>query len=264
MWRRAAAAQESAPPHVTSAPEIVESKEFGAVKSVKAEFAVPSVLSGSFFLKDDVRYKFDLGGGATMDMGVYALSAVRYFSSSEPEEILSASAVGHPLDAKRIDRSMHAVYRMSGDVSAETYVDFSMPGRGPFGVFPRFFKTTAFIELEGGKIELNNFPIPHLWHTITIRPTSGPMKTEKVYKFESLGEDWWTTYRYQLEAFVAKVRGGQPQTWPSASEPLLQMTSVEKIYDKVRPLCSYASFRFSYGHSHAGMPNRPPSSYRTA
>lgn len=48
---------------------IIDSGELGKVKSVTGEFAVPSLLSPLFFLKDDIRYIYNLGGGATMDMG---------------------------------------------------------------------------------------------------------------------------------------------------------------------------------------------------
>ena len=48
---------------------IIDSGELGNVKSIVAEFAVPSILSSLFFLKDDIRFRYDLGGGCTMDMG---------------------------------------------------------------------------------------------------------------------------------------------------------------------------------------------------
>ena len=49
--------------------EIVESGELGRVKSAKAGFAIPTVMSPFFFLKDDIRFNYDLGGGCSMDMG---------------------------------------------------------------------------------------------------------------------------------------------------------------------------------------------------
>ena len=47
----------------------MDSGELGKIKSFKAEMAVPSILQGLFFLKDDVRFQYDLGGGCFMDMG---------------------------------------------------------------------------------------------------------------------------------------------------------------------------------------------------
>lgn len=47
----------------------MKSGEFGKIKSIKSEFAIPSILSGLFFLQDDIRYDYNLGGGATIDLG---------------------------------------------------------------------------------------------------------------------------------------------------------------------------------------------------
>ena len=40
-------------------------------------------------------------------------------------------------------------------------------------------------------------------------------------------------YRYQLEAFVDKVRGRAPHTWTSGEDSLAQMRAVEMVYEKV-------------------------------
>jgi hypothetical protein len=40
-------------------------------------------------------------------------------------------------------------------------------------------------------------------------------------------------YRYQLEAFVHKVKGREPQAWITAEESIVQMEWIEKIYTKV-------------------------------
>ena len=55
-------------PAVQRVKEIVDSGELGKIKSMHSELAVP-YLRGSIILKDDVRYDYGLGGGATMDMG---------------------------------------------------------------------------------------------------------------------------------------------------------------------------------------------------
>ncbi len=49
--------------------ELVASGELGKVKSVQASLVLPYWVSRFLFLKDDVRFQYDLGGGATMDMG---------------------------------------------------------------------------------------------------------------------------------------------------------------------------------------------------
>jgi hypothetical protein len=79
-----------------------------------------------------------------------------------------------------------------------------------------------------------NFVMPVIYHSITVRPDGGAPRTEKAYTFESgKGEEWWSTYRYQLEAFVDKVKGRTPQTWMSPEDSIANMEWIEKIYEEV-------------------------------
>ena len=56
-------------PMTQRAREIVQSGELGKIKSITGEFALPGLLSPLFFEKKDVRFNYDLGGGAVMDLG---------------------------------------------------------------------------------------------------------------------------------------------------------------------------------------------------
>src|SRR5438105_113974 len=51
---------------------ILESGEIGAVRHVEVIFCIPFLLPG------DIRYRLDLAGGATMDVGSYTVSIVRF------------------------------------------------------------------------------------------------------------------------------------------------------------------------------------------
>ena len=37
------------------------------------------------------------------------------------------------------------------------------------------------------------------------------------------GEEWWTTYRFQLEALVDRVRGRETDTWLTKEESVVVM-----------------------------------------
>ncbi|KAH9847871.1 NAD-P-binding protein [Lenzites betulinus] len=211
---------------------IIESGELGKVKSVIGEFAVPSVLSGLFFQKDDIRFQYDLGGGATMDMGVYPLAAMRFLTGVESDapEVTKATALGQP-QTTRIDRGMHVTYALPSSITGETYVDFAMPGWGPFGLFPRMPKLSVRVALEGGDIEFFNYPLAGAYHWIKVKPRKGSARTEKAYKHpDGKGEASWTTYRYQLEAFVDKVRGRTPQFWTDQKTTISALETVGRIY----------------------------------
>lgn len=211
---------------------IIDSGELGKVKSIIGEFAIPSILSSLFFLKDDIRYQYDLGGGCTMDMGVYPLAAIRFLTSTEsdPPEVIKAKAFGTP-EKTRIDRGMHTTYSLPASVSGETYVDFAMPGWGPFGLLPRMPKLSVRVALEGGDIEFFNYPLAGAYHWIKVKPRKGAARTEKVYKHpDGKGETSWTTYRYQLEAFVDKIRERTPQYWTDPKTTITQLETVGRIY----------------------------------
>ncbi|EPT00021.1 NAD-binding protein [Fomitopsis schrenkii] len=211
--------------------EIIDSGELGKLKNINSDFALPKLPSGLFFLEDDVRFQFELGGGVTMDMGVYPLSAIRYFSSSNLVTVATATAEGFSRDLERIDRAMRAHLLLESSVEADMFIDLGMPGWGPFHLIPRMPKCNLHLALEGGTIGFFNFIMPTAYHSITIEPRGQERRTEKVYGFEEgPGQEWWSTYRYQLEAFVEKVRGRTPQTWPASDEPVKQMQWVESVY----------------------------------
>ncbi|KAI0649102.1 NAD-P-binding protein [Trametes meyenii] len=215
--------------------EIVQSGELGKVKSVRVHFGLPSVVSRFLFPDDDVRFKYDLAGGCTMDMGVYSVAVTRYVTGTEHTavEVTSAESTGHPLDPARIDRAMHATYALPDSVTAETTTDWAIPGWGPFGIIPSAIKLTASVSLEGGDVDFYNFVLPTAYHSIKVRPKRGAARTERVYRYaDGRGEKSWSTYRYQLEAFVDKVRGRTPWAWIDAETTVTEMEILERVYAK--------------------------------
>ena len=125
---------------------------------------------------------------------VYPLSAVRYFSSSNLTSVPTASAVGMPRDPERIDRAMQAHLVLESAVEADVFIDFGMPGWGPFHLIPRMLKCNVHLELEGGTIDFFNFVMPTVYHRITVKPLGKKTRVEKAYSFkEGPGEEWWST-----------------------------------------------------------------------
>ncbi|EJD42076.1 NAD(P)-binding protein [Auricularia subglabra TFB-10046 SS5] len=213
--------------------EIVRSGELGRIKSVSAALAVPR----GIVAQDDIRFKWDLGGGALMDMGVYPLSFVRFVLDADPTQVLSAHASPFPGDPARVDAGTVASLAFPNDVVADIECHLAMPPR--LGIVPRMFKLGAVVRGEKGEARVFNYVLPTAYHYITVNG-----RTEKVYKpKDGKGEEWWSTYRYQLEAFVDKVRGREPHYWMEGDDSVKQMEAVEQIYEKmelgVRPKSSY-------------------------
>jgi len=168
-------------------------------------------------------------------MGCYTVNCVRYVSGTNPTGVLSANPVGHPKDPSRVDSSMAAVFSLPSDATADIKCNFSIPGWGPFGILPDLSQIRCTVTCEGGTVQLDNYVMPTVWHTLTVSPNDGKKRIEKVYKFaegKGKGEDWWTTYRYQLEAFVDAVKGRTPQTWISADDSVSTIKWVDEVYKK--------------------------------
>ncbi|KAH7079127.1 hypothetical protein BKA63DRAFT_409525 [Paraphoma chrysanthemicola] len=101
-------------------------------------------------------------------------------------------------------------------------------------------------------IVMNNFMGPHVWHridintTTTYRDTAGIVvreekhtESKKAYVWpegqggDVKGEDFWSTYRYMLEAFVDGVKGRKGSgVWLDGEESIRQMEAIDETYLK--------------------------------
>ena len=143
---------------------------------------------------------------------------------------------------KNVDRRTEAKLELANGVTASLACDLNVPAK--WGFIPRFPQVTVVVDCELGSIDMLNFVIPTIYHTITVKIHGGHTRVEKVYKGKK-GEEWWITYRFQLEAFVDRVRGRETDTWLTKEESVLVMEWIEKVYNKT------------------GMGSRPRSSYMT-
>ncbi|KAL1744172.1 hypothetical protein HDZ31DRAFT_82903 [Schizophyllum fasciatum] len=219
-------------PAVQRAKAILESGELGVITSTEIHMELPP----GFISQGDIRYSYDLGGGVVMDVGCYALNVLRYLIGADPTSVLAAThePPAFPCDA-HIDHRSTAALAFPRDIVGSFTVDFAQRLR--WGVLPRLPNVRAVVRCAGGELELVNFAFPNLWHYIQVRPKVTAERTEKAYTFresglEKEGEDWWLTYRYQLEAFVDKLKGREPQTWVSKEDTIANMQWIENVYTK--------------------------------
>lgn len=198
----------------------------------------------------DIRWEYDLAGGSLMDM-TYVISSTRFFlTAGAAEEITTARPRVWPHDVSgKVDEAMEATLTFksprapesSGKVVSEIYSDMHRANIG--GILPRFWEMPSIeIECEDATIYFFNFMMPHLYHYITVtNKKTGTTETFKHYhasasgiptKWGSRGEPWWSTYRYQLEAFVDKVRGKEPVHWVSHQDSVDQVRTIDMVYEK--------------------------------
>ncbi|KAK5234637.1 hypothetical protein LTR47_004080 [Exophiala xenobiotica] len=157
--------------------------------------------------------------------------------------------------------------------NAVTSADLSFPKL--FGLIPRMWATAMDVTIHCDKAEISftNFVGPWMNHAIVVtrvtRDDTGKVtsrttrqsKTQKCYKGGPLwerecendghghgddtnnqkvvGEEWWTTYRYQLEGFVRKIcetesGGGYQYKGPfvSLDESVRIMEIIDAVYEK--------------------------------
>jgi predicted dehydrogenase len=188
-------------PLITRVKAILDSGRLGTIRHIEAHLCIPLLLPG------DIRYRYDLAGGATMDTGCYAIHIVRTLAGEEPEVTYAEARLSSP----NVDRFMAADFRFP---SGRT-------GRITCSLFSAFLlRASASVHGDDGDLKVLNPIAPHLYHRLTVRTAQGTT-TERV-----AGE---ATYTHQLRAFVAAVREGAP--FPTDSrDAIANMSVIDAIY----------------------------------
>jgi predicted dehydrogenase len=88
-------------PHHLEMIRLAREKEFGEVKLIEASFGFRIGDPNQWRLKRDLA-----GGGALMDVGIYALQAARYVSGEEPIEIVASETKTDKTKFKEVDESI--------------------------------------------------------------------------------------------------------------------------------------------------------------
>jgi hypothetical protein len=168
----------------------------------------------------------------------YAVNFVRYITSSEPTEVVATSHVAfEPKEAPadyvhNVDRRMQATLGLPKDITATLNLDLAEPLK--LGFIPKLPKFGFEVDCELGSLTMFNHIVPTFYHSITVKIKGGHTRVEKVYKAsDGKGEEWWLTYRHQLEAIVDKIRGREPETWLTKEDSVQTMEWIEKVYAKV-------------------------------
>ncbi|KAF9461167.1 putative NAD binding Rossmann fold oxidoreductase [Collybia nuda] len=214
--------------------EILEDEKHGKIIRTRAIMtSTPEIPAG------DIRWQYDLAGGSLMDM-TYVLSFTRFaLKAGVPPKVISAKARPATHDP-RVDSAMEATLLFKTqtmyDVHSTIYTDMK---RGwAMGIVPRFWELPSIeVETEKSTIYFYNAMMPHIYHYIGITDkASGRTKYEKCYsggpQWKERGKPHWSTYRYQLEAFIDKVRGREPVHWVTHGESVAQMETIDDVYRK--------------------------------
>ena len=182
---------------------ILDSGVLGTERHVETMMCIPLVIPG------DIRYRWELAGGALMDIGCYAVNMLRFLAGAEPEVVRAQARLSSP----RIDRCMRADFRF----------DDGRTGRITCSLFSaRLLSLHAVVRGDRGEMRVFNPLAPHFYHRLTLR-TDGATSRERVP-----GD---ATYTHQLRAFVAAVRSRTPPPTDGV-DAIANMRVIDAIYEK--------------------------------
>ena len=183
--------------------QIITGGELGKIKHFEAEF--------SFFLpsSNNIRFNYDLSGGALMDAGCYPVSLVRYLAGAEPRVERAEARLFRP----QVDQKMCA--DLSFDDGRTARINCSMRS-------PKLFTSVLKVEAEAGSLHVLSPFQPHIFHRLTIRKP-GVTVRERVP-----GEN---SYTLQLRAFVKAIRRGTKFS-TDPTDGIGNMRVIDAIYEK--------------------------------
>lgn len=180
---------------------IVRSGELGAVTRIEAAMCVP------MRRLRDIRFRYDLAGGATMDLGCYAIHLIRTLASAEPQVVTARATLFNP----KIDRAMHAELSFPDGRTAAIHVSL---------LSKSLLELCATVYGERGSLTVVNPYVPQLFHWLTVRTAAG-RRRERV--------PGAPTYAHQLAAFRDAVCSGGTVLTP-AEDAIANMRVVDAIY----------------------------------
>lgn len=182
---------------------IVNGGELGAIRRLEADFCVPLWLPGK------IRYRYELGGGATMDLGCYTINLLRYLVSAEPEVVKAEARLASP----QVDRFMRAELWFPDKAVGEFTCSLCSS---------LLLRVRARVEGTEGELRVTNPFRPDRYHRLVVRGRTGVRR-------EHVEGD--TTFFHQLQAFAQAVRGEGPMA-TDARDAVANLRVIDAVYEK--------------------------------
>jgi predicted dehydrogenase len=182
--------------------EILSSGEIGKIRHIEAQFCflLPTA--------NNIRFKYELAGGALMDCGCYPVSLIRYLAEAEPNVVRAQAR----LFAPQVDHKMTADLSFADGRTAHLVCDL---------LSPNLFK--SFVRIEGhlGKLHVINPYHPHWFHWLTVKGSMGARRQHV------RGEN---IYALQLRAFAQAIRA-EIKLNTDPADAICNMRVIDAIYE---------------------------------
>ena len=209
-------------PQAERAIELVAEGAVGEVTHVEAAMVFPSMHG-----PDDIRYRYDLAGGALMDTGSYALSNLRAFGElevvrAEAEEMAPDVDVRMTAELRYLDRDATAAIT-SAFTGTDQKAELGDPDTVDPDAFDFEFQADVVVTGTEGRLLIDN-PLAPMWGSgLTVTDPDG--QTTHHETAEPVA-----TYTCQLRAFRACVQDGGPNLYPP-SESIKTMELIDAVYE---------------------------------
>jgi predicted dehydrogenase len=190
-------------PLTTRVKEILASGEIGKALHFDAQFCflLPSL--------NNIRFQYELAGGALMDCGCYPVSLIRYLAQAEPI-VKSAEA---RLFKPQVDRRMTADFSFADGRTAHMECDM---------LSPRLFRSSLKVEGSEGSLHVFNPYHPHWSNRLRVQGKNGS------YTERASNEN---VYALQLRAFIKAIQTGMKLN-TDAADAIGNMRVIDAIYEK--------------------------------
>ena len=192
-------------PLATRIKQIVDSGELGRMQHIEAH------LNTNVLNPLDIRFSYELGGGALMDTGSDTVNLIRFLSGAEPTVVSAHARCIKP----NVDRWMEADFQFSDGRTGRITCSL---------LSPVIFRWLVIVQGDRGSMRVVNPIRPYRWHKIVVRHQDGTQRNETVPRDE-------TTFTYQLRAFAEVVHGQRPNI-TNAADAVANLRVIDAIYQK--------------------------------
>lgn len=183
--------------------QIMKSGELGDIRHIDAQFCflLPS--------PKNIRFNYDLAGGALMDCGCYPVSLIRYLAEAEP----AVDRAEARLFAPQVDHNMTADLSFSDSRTAR--LECGM-------LSPKVFRSVLKVEGDAGSLRVLGAFQPHWFNWLTVNGRNGK------YSERVRGEN---SYILQLRSFIKAIRG-ETNLNTGPNDAIGNMRVIDAIYEK--------------------------------
>ena len=183
--------------------EIMSNGELGKIKHIEAQFCFLLPIT------NNIRFKYELAGGALMDCGCYPVSLIRFLAEAEPKV---ERAEARPF-APQVDHNMTADLSFADGRTA--HLECGM-------LSPKLFRSVLMVEGDAGRLSVISPFQPHWFNWLTVHSNKG------TYRKMVHGEN---SYTLQVRAFIKAIRGEMKLNTDPA-DAIGNMRVIDAIYEK--------------------------------